>query len=821
MQPPPSAQSQYSGERPSQPPNEIADVDVGANWFSPMQPVAPYGPPSVTRPREWDYTVGYNLNFIPEQFEFFQMLRAMRGSWGVMATVIETRKDEILTMPWTIQVRDKPKGTNKWTKEIVEFLRRPDGKNSFDQWMRLWLDDLLVIDVPTLYVGDRDMQGRPLRVECIDGCTIKPLIDDAGRRPDSVIERERNGYRYAERQPAYQQIIKGLPIVDLDETELIRKPMRPLPYMPVFGYAPPAQILSEATAATRKTFFEVQYWQDGTIPDMIMTVPDAWGVRQIAAFQAHFDALLSGNLNLKSKVRFVPNGMKPFEIKSANGGELYAPIDEIWIRLCCFAYGVSPTPFVRQINRATAETAQQEAQQQGLRPLMKFIKEDFMDHLIQDQFGYEDVEFYWDQRPEVDPLKQAQVHQIQLAEGLRNRDECRDDIGEEPLPNGLGKEYTVKTMQGVVSLENAIAAPPPAPGAFASPGGVPRASMPPAGGGAQGQQQKPAKGKPSAAAVAKFLKADTVSTGTGLVWYDQGDAAPKRHDTKTCGGPMLCRLCKRKWARKHGAEWPSRGVSKTLDATRFGGKPEKGDLITVESDQGVASNAPWTSRVIEADGWKVKVEYDDGEVWYAFDPKNVTNKHRNRGISGPNHWFFAKGKLANQIDHEADKALPSPSPAQIDSGIYPKGHIAWNGLDLTIETAAGRTRHTTDHEGKHHHVLMPAHYGYIRGTMGNDGMQVDCYMGPHPKSDRVWVIDQVHAHSKHGHTAGQFDETKCMLGYKSEAEATAAYLEGWDDPADARAHFGGVTELSVAAFKEWLKTGDMAKPIGKLEPRAA
>ena len=116
---------------------------------------------------------------------------------------------------------------------------------------------------------------------------------------------------------------------------------------------------------------------------------------------------------------------------------------------------------------------------------------------------------------------------------------------------------------------------------------------------------------------------------------------------------------------------------------------------------------------------------------------------------------------------------------------------------------------------------MPAHYGYIRGTMGNDGMQVDCYMGPHPKSDLVWVIDQVHAHSKHGHTAGQFDETKCMLGYKSEAEATTAYLEGWDDPADARAHFGGVTELSVAAFKEWLKTGDMAKPIGKLEPRTA
>ena len=735
----PAGDSKYTGERPVQPPDTIHDVDVGANWFGPMQPVAPYGPPSVTRPRDFDYTVGYNLNFIPEQFEFFQMLRAMRSSWGFLSAIIETRKDQLLTIPWTIQVRGKPKQTSKWSREIAEFLRRPDGKHSFDQWMRLWLDDLFVLDVPTLYIGNRDVMGRPLTVEVIDGATLFPLIDDAGRTPDAP-------------QPAYQQIIKGLPIVNLDETELIRKPMRPLPYMPVFGYGPVAQILCECTAAVRKTFYEVKYWEDGSIPDMIMTVPDAWGVRQIAAFQAHFDALLSGNLNLKSKVRFVPSGMKPFEIKSANGGELYAPIDEMWIRLVCYVFSVPPTPFIRQMNRDTAIQAQDAAEQEGLRPLMKFVKEDFIDHLIQDRFGYDEVEMAWDQRPEVDPLKQAQVHQIQLNAGLRSRDECRDDLGLEALPDGQGTEPTVAAGGSVVTLESVLnPAPPPAPAApFASPGGAARVSPAPAGGGAKGKP--PARQRTPSAIAAKFIaKADTVSTGTGLVWYDQGDLVAKQHDRKTCGGPAACKLCKARWARKHGAEWPARGVSKTY-------------------------------------------------------PPMVA---------------LVKGKLAHQIDREADKAEPHPSPAQIDSGVYPKGHVAWNGLDLTIETASGRTRHTTDAEGVHHHVVMPAHYGYIRGTLGNDGMQVDCYMGPHPKSDRVWVIDQVHAHSKHGHQAGEFDETKCMLGFKSEHEAVHAYHEGWDDPADARAHFGGVTELSVAAFKEWLKTGDMAKPIGKLEPRAA
>jgi hypothetical protein len=723
----PTGESKYTGERPVQPPDTIHDVDVGANWFGPMQPVAPYGPPSVTRPRDFDYTVGYNLNFIPEQFEFFQMLRAMRSSWGFLSAIIETRKDQLLTIPWTIQVRGKPKQESKWTKEIADFLKRPDGKHSFDQWMRMWMDDLFILDCPALYVGNRDRMGRPITAEIIDAATLFPMIDDAGRTPDAP-------------QPAYQQIIKGLPIVNLDETELIRKPMRPLPYLPVFGYSPCAQILCEATAAVRKTFYEVKYWEDGTIPDMIMSVPAAWGVRQIAAFQAHFDAQNSGNLSRKSKVQFVPDGMKPFEIKSANGGEMYAPIDEMWIRLVCYVFSVPPSPFIRQMNRDTAVQAQDAAEQEGLRPLMKFVKEDLIDHLIQDRFGYDEVEMAWDQRPEVDPLKQAQVHQIQLNSGLRSRDECRADLGEEPLPDGQGVEPTVAAGGIVVTLESVLnpPTPPPAPVALPPgiPGGAPRGRDPkqvPAGGGAKGKP--PARQRTPPAIAAKFIaKADTVSTGTGLVWYDQGDPVAKQHNPKTCGGRLVCGICRRKWAKKHGA--------------------------------------------------------------------------------------VAKGHLANQIAREADKALPNPSPAQIDSGVYPKGHIAWNGLDLTIENASGRTRHVTDAEGVHHHVVMPAHYGYIRGTLGNDGMQVDCYMGVHPKSDRVWVIDQVHANTRHGHTAGQFDETKCMLGYKSEAEALADYLAGWDDPADGRAHFGGVTELSVAAFKEWLKTGDMAKPIGKLEPQA-
>ncbi len=49
--------------------------------------------------------------------------------------------------------------------------------------------------------------------------------------------------------------------------------------------------------------------------------------------------------------------------------ELTGAADEWLARLCCFAFSVSPQPFVRMVNRATAETAQDQAASEGLAPV--------------------------------------------------------------------------------------------------------------------------------------------------------------------------------------------------------------------------------------------------------------------------------------------------------------------------------------------------------------------------------------------------------------------------------------------------------------------
>jgi hypothetical protein len=65
----------------------------------------------------------------------------------------------------------------------------------------------------------------------------------------------------------------------------------------------------------------------------------------------------------------------------------------------CYAFSLPATPFTRQVNRATAETAQEAALAEGLAPLMGWVKR-LADHVIQDRIGEAEFEFAWsDLRP--------------------------------------------------------------------------------------------------------------------------------------------------------------------------------------------------------------------------------------------------------------------------------------------------------------------------------------------------------------------------------------------------------------------------------------
>ena len=98
---------------------------------------------------------------------------------------------------------------------------------------------------------------------------------------------------------------------------------------------------------------------------------------------------------------------------------------------------------------------------------------------------------------------------------------------------------------------------------------------------------------------------------------------------------------------------------------------------------------------------------------------------------------------AEDLEAAAQHADTQPTEAQKKAGNYQKSHVKLHGLDITIENPKGSTRTGTDRNGTEWSVDMPAHYGYVKRTVGADGDHVDVYIGDNPASDTVFIVDQI------------------------------------------------------------------------------
>jgi hypothetical protein len=166
---------------------------------------------------------------------------------------------------------------------------------------------------------------------------------------------------------------------------------------------------------------------------------------------------------------------------------------------------------------------------------------------------------------------------------------------------------------------------------------------------------------------------------------------------------------------------------------------------------------------------------------------------------------------AEHVEAAGANVNTAPTDAQIEAGNYAKGHVRVHGLDITIENPKGSERSGTDPDGKPWSVTMPATYGYLKRTEGQDGEHVDVYVGEHPTAPHVFVVDQVDLATK------KPDEHKVMLGFDSQEAAISAYHDAFSDGKGVE-RIGAVTPMSVEAFKTWLKDGDTTAPAaGQLQ----
>lgn len=243
---------------------------------------------------------------------------------------------------------------------------------------------------------------------------------------------------------------------------------------------------------------------------------------------------------------------------------------------------------------------------------------------------------------------------------------------------------------------------------------------------------------------------------------------------------------------------------------------------------GVKTPAEWAKdagfQILSADGWRGKdsKDFDEpiskDEFLKRFNASTVKPLQQSPAASPAEPTLATSDQPTSGdggtsvVDEQAKQAatsptnnLPEPTEAQKKAGNYKVGKINISGLNISIENPQGSVRKGKDEDGKSWEVQMSAHYGYMRGTVGADGDQIDVFIKPGTPEDfdgMAFVIPQ-------RKPDGSFDEHKVMIGYTSIEEAKAAYkahyAKGWKG-------YRPAMPVPMSKLAEMVKNGSLKKP---------
>lgn len=445
-------------------------------FFGPGAPL-PTSAPIEAAGRMRDFDMLANVNPYPRADEPVSMeqLLYLADNHGLTRLAIETRKDQLTKTPWSIRKKTKAEGKSKGDvdEELMNFFRFPDGVHSYTQWSRMIWEDMLTLDAPSVFVR-RDAGGQVCAFEPIDGASITPKINAWGRTPTEGT--------------AFTQQIKGLPAIRYGVNDLIYFPRNPRTRH-AYGFSPVEQILVTINISLRREDYQLQYYQSGSTSDLIVSAPESLSnsPENLRKFRTWLNDTLSGNSKARRQAMVVANGTTFHDTKEKALKDEY---DEWLARVVCYAFSLPPTPFVKQMNRGTANTSQQAALQEGLEPFKIWHKE-FMEQCLL-RMDRDDVELCFEQELPADPMQRAQIFALSLGgtTAWMEVDEIRQIEGRDPMPKP----------------DPATLPQPPAPGQPTLPGAK-APEMAPAAKPAnvQGQDAKPTE---KVAKVAKLSRRD-------------------------------------------------------------------------------------------------------------------------------------------------------------------------------------------------------------------------------------------------------------------------------------------------------------------------
>lgn len=388
-------------------------------WFSPQAPIKPVAPETDGWARAFDYSQSVNQQLQPKTSDAngqttYAQLHSLATACDIVALCIATVQDRMGKYEGRVQdVGGDPRKPSKAALAVQDWLKLPDGERSFHAWLSTLTYDMLVTDAATVYI---DRSAKPGKLRIVDGQTIAPRVDERGQ----VF--------------MVQQIIKGQPAHDYPLETMVWAPKNKRPNK-LYGFSPVEQIKATVSLALQRTARQLDYFSAGSVPQVLIEAPANWTPQMMREASDNWNKMLAGTSG-KSMAQWTPNGSK---VTTIDKDVVKNEFDEWLARIVCFAFSVPVTPFVRDSNRATAETTQKAAMDEGHSAYMRWAA-DLVNRCIRLVWG-DGFEFVWDteSRPEA-----AIVADLVKAGALKRSALLRigfdpEEIAEEPSPEDVAK----------------------------------------------------------------------------------------------------------------------------------------------------------------------------------------------------------------------------------------------------------------------------------------------------------------------------------------------------------------------------------------------
>lgn len=495
-----------------------ANMAPQANPSALFQPGAPLRPAIGIEPtkgaRQWSFPVGYNIASLPRSTEStsFAQLRTISLLYDAVQLCEQVYFDIFGRLELHVGFEEgvvpdgESENDKKWRAVAApaqEWLAYPDECTPVTDWMCASFRDVAELGQSPVFLP-RNRKGEILRLELVDGVTIKPLIDDRGRQPRPPF-------------PSYQQFLWGVPggRYTSNQIYMLRETARSDSVYPISRVE---RILMRIDMGLRKQNLDLTRYTDGAIPEgWLFPAADnetEWTAERQEDLEQTLNSLLAGNDVRRVRLKVGPPGAKFVNTRPADP---QTDFDRFLMTICaaCFGLTLDELAMTETSNRSTGQTQQNVVYRRAVEPaarrfasfFTRIIKQKFDTRLIVRWSGMEEPE---------DILTKAQTLNIGVQAGALSPSRMARmlrwpvDVEVPPFIKGPGEpiflnqqvqlmeQQTQAKKKGLeLAIKGATAGAAPAPGGKPPlPGAPPQPTPPPGQGQTAAGGKAPAGAKP-------------------------------------------------------------------------------------------------------------------------------------------------------------------------------------------------------------------------------------------------------------------------------------------------------------------------------------